>query len=271
MPGVFISRGMTISIPAGGLKISIGSDAPPPSLTLHVHFDVCPTWCELAMGHLETAKVRCTERIAAWQRNEEEAGVKEAKALTLEREFESSMQAIMAAAIALDALYEALRERIEIPTTLIEQWRAKRTARYAQVTEVLRRAFKLKPKGTKQLRENLQKIYRLRDLAVHPSGKIQAPIEHPELNVGVEWRFFYFRAEHAQNIVDAATAMVWDLANQGKPANQKVENYVKGLKGRMDLLFPGGHPLVKKHGGGEAQVEGSSRRHGRAPVKRVAP
>jgi hypothetical protein len=249
MPGVFISRGMTIAVPAGGLKISIGPDAPPPSLTLHVHFDVCPTWCELAMGHLEAAKARRAERVVAWQGDEEEPAVKEAKGLTLEREFEASMQAIMAAAIALDALCESLRERIEIPATLIEQWRKKRTARYAQVTEVVRRAFRLKPKGTKLLRENLQKIYRLRDLAVHPSGKIQAPIEHPELNVGVEWRFFYFRAEHAQNVVDASTAMVWDLANQGKPANEKITNYVKGLKARMNLLVPDGHPLVKKPAG----------------------
>jgi hypothetical protein len=187
---------MTVAVPPGGLKISIGPGAPPPSLALHVHFDVCPTWCELALGHLEAAKARRTERTAAWLQNEEEPGAREARALTLEREFEASMQAIMAAAIALDALCESLRERIEIPATLIEQWREQRTARYAQVTEVVRRAFRLKPNGTKLLREHLKKIYRLRDLAVHPSGKIQAPIEHPELNVGVEWRFFYFRAEH---------------------------------------------------------------------------
>jgi hypothetical protein len=247
MSGIFISRGMTVSIPAGGLKISLGSNAPPPSLTLHVHFDVCPTWCELAMSHLEAAKARRADRIAAWQRNEEDPHVGETKALTLEREFEASMQAIMAAAISLDAFYESLRDRIAIPAALTDQWRQNRTARYAQVTEVFRKAFRLKPRGTKQLREHLKRIYRLRDLAVHPSGKIQAPIEHPELNVGVEWRFFYFRAEHAQHVVDAATAIVWDLANQGKPANEKITQYVKGLRSRLNVLFPEGHPLVKKH------------------------
>ncbi len=83
MPGVFISRGMTVFIPAGGLKITLGSGAPPPTVTLHVHFDVCPTWCELAIAHLEAAKARRAERVVAWQLNEEEPGVNDEKARTL--------------------------------------------------------------------------------------------------------------------------------------------------------------------------------------------
>ena len=51
MAGIFISKGMTATIPAGGLKISLGPGMGLrfPAVTLHVHFDVCPTWCELAM------------------------------------------------------------------------------------------------------------------------------------------------------------------------------------------------------------------------------
>jgi hypothetical protein len=62
-----------------------------------------------------------------------------------------------------------------------------RTARYSQVAEVIRRAFNLKRNGVRLLLENLKKIYRLRDLAVHPSGKVQEALLHPELGVGVEW------------------------------------------------------------------------------------
>lgn len=246
MPGIFITRGMSVSIPAGGLKISLGDGAPIPTASLHVHFDVCPTWCELAVSHLQAATVRKAERIVAWEQDEQLPGVADEKARTLEREFESSMQAIMAAAVAMDAIYEAVRERIELQSGLVEQWRQKRTARYAQVAEVLRRGFGLKQNGARVLRQNLKQIYRLRDLAVHPSGRIQAPIEHPELNVGVEWRFFYFRADHARAVVDAATAMIWDLANQAQPVNDKVADYTKGLQARMALLFPDGHPLVRR-------------------------
>jgi hypothetical protein len=59
----------------------------------------------------------------------------------------------------------------------------------------------------------------------------------------VEWRFAYFRATNAEAVVNATTAMLWDLANQGKPANEKVANYIKGLKARLEVLFPSGHPL----------------------------
>jgi hypothetical protein len=98
------------------------------------------------------------------------------------------MQAVMAAAIAIDAFYALIQTHVQLPSSLITQWRTIRTARYTQVTEVLRRAFHLKQKGTAALRQNLKEIYRLRDLAVHPSGKIEAPILHPEIDVSVEWR-----------------------------------------------------------------------------------
>src|ERR1019366_575207 len=96
MPGIFITKGMRVEIPPGGLVISLSG--PPPPLRLHVHFDVCPSWCQLALRHLSNAKACASERDIAWAGTDESA-----KALALEREFEASMQAIVAAAIALDA------------------------------------------------------------------------------------------------------------------------------------------------------------------------
>ena len=238
MAGIFISRGMTVAVPPGGLTIGIGADGSPTgNLTLHVRFDVCPTWTELALRHLNDAKAKRTAREVAWAGTNEQE-----KAATLEREFEASMQAVMAAAIAIDAFYSLLQNHVELPASLVERWRTKRTARYSQVTEILRRAFHLKPKGTAVLRRNIKEIYRLRDLAVHPSGKIEAPILHPELNVGVEWRFAYFRAHNAELIVNAAAWILWELAHAGKPKDSKVKEYVATLRQRLAELFPTGHP-----------------------------
>lgn len=90
---------MTVAIPAGGLTIGIGDDGNfTGNLTLHIRFDVCPTWVELSLRHLEEAKANRTDRESAWVRTNEDL-----KASTLEREFEASMQAIMSAAIAIDA------------------------------------------------------------------------------------------------------------------------------------------------------------------------
>jgi hypothetical protein len=138
MAGVFITRGMTITIPSGGLRISFGAEAAEPTVTLHVHFDVCPTWCELAMRYLilEAAKAAAEARKIAWQMAEDTPAANDAKALALEKEFEASMQAVMAAAIAVDALYAALQGHIEIPEQPLKKWRERRTARYSQVAEV---------------------------------------------------------------------------------------------------------------------------------------
>jgi hypothetical protein len=237
MAGIFISRGMTVAVPPGGLTIGIGADGSSTSnVIVHVRFDVCPTWTELALRHLADAKARRTAREIAWAGTNEED-----KAASLEREFEASMQAVMAAAIALDAFYSLMQTHVQLPPSLVTRWRTKRTARYSQVTETLRRAFHLKPEGTAVLRQNLREIYHLRDLAVHPSGKIEAPILHPEINVGVEWRFAYFRAHNAELIVNAATRILWDLAHAGKP-DSKIQEYMAALRQRLEELFPTGHP-----------------------------
>lgn len=238
MAGIFITRGMTIGIPAGGLSLSIGDDGNiNSSLTLHVRFDVCPTWIELALRHLAAANEARANRQAAWAGTDEEA-----KAAALEREFEASMQAVMAAAIALDAFYAMIQPNVAVPPTLVERWRTGRTARFSQVTEIVRRAFRLKPKCTANLRANLKEIFRIRDLAVHPSGKIEAPIYHPELDVGVEWRFAYFSASNAEIIVNGATWIIWDLCHGGKPADANVLEYMDNLKHRLIAIFPNGHP-----------------------------
>jgi hypothetical protein len=190
------------------------------------------------------------ERIAAWAGTDEDH-----KSRYLEREFEASMQAIMAAAIALDAFYSTIQTHVQLPPLLAQQWRNKRTARYSQITEVLRRGFHLKPKGTTILRQNLKEIYRFRDLAVHPSGKIQAPLLHPEIDVGVEWRFAHFRAQNAELIVNTATGMLWDLASNGRPTNNKIREYMEVLRQRLAELFPQAPSLPRFNrdtlGGGE--------------------
>lgn len=233
MAGIFITHGMTVAIPEGGLAIRIDSDdKSTANLKVYVRYDVCPTWCELALRHLVEARSRRDDRIAAWT-----GAYDDHKARCLEREFEASMQAIMAAAIALDAFYSMIQTHVQLPPLLAQQWRNKRTARYSQITEVLRRGFHLKPNETAVLRRNLKEIYRLRDLAVPPSGKIQATLLHPEIDLGVEWRFTHFRAQNAELIVHATTEMLWELASNGKPTNNNIKEYMVILRRQLAVVF----------------------------------
>lgn len=229
-----------VAIPSFSIRLNGNGELEADPLTLHVRFDVCPTWIQIAKRHLDAALVARTERQLAWAGSDESA-----KSRTLEVEFEASMQAIMAAAIAWDAVYAVLRQHVDIPTLLAEKWRNGRTSRYTQVAEVVRRAFGLKPQGATTLRTNLKELYRFRDLAVHPSGKIEAALLHPELDVGVEWRFVYFRAINAELAVRGAVAMLWDLAHNGKSKNPQIADYQNNLSDRLQEIFPDGAPAVR--------------------------
>jgi hypothetical protein len=246
MPGIFISRGMSITIPSFSIRIREDGQIDGDPITLHVRFDVCPTWIQVAKRHLDVALRAKDQRNEVWTGKDENA-----KAKALEAEFESSMQAIMAAAIAWDAVYAILREHVTVPPAMSEKWRNGRTARYTQVAEVIRRAFSLKPKGSALLRKNLKALYSYRDMAVHPSGKIAAPLLHPELDVGMEWRFVYFRARNAEMAVLGAAAMLWDLATNGRSKDAKVTEYQKTLRTRLEEIFPEGPPQVPGSSGAQ--------------------
>jgi hypothetical protein len=224
MAGVFITEGMSITIPAG-------TDFASGSIAIQAHFDVCPTWLKLSLDHLRDAKKCRDDRQIAWQGNDDEL-----KASTLEREFEASMQAIMSAAIGIDAFYAVVKDKA--PSVTAKRANGRGPSRSAQVSEAIKKAFQLKPTGFAILRDCAKKIYNLRDLAVHPKGSAGDTIAHPELDgVGVEWRFFYYRYEHAFGVVRATIGMVNDLACNGKPKTEALKKYCEVLSPQTKILF----------------------------------
>ena len=235
MSGVSTPRAVPVAIPAGDLVVAIGQDAEPASsLTSHAHFDVCPTWLELAVRHLSDAQVAQDARIATWKDADEHS-----KTGALEWEFEASMQAIMASGIAIDAFCAVVQASVHLPQSLIDEWRDKHTPRYIQIAEVLRRAFSLESKNVSSLRQTLGEIFRFRDLAIDPSGKMDAQILHPELGVGVEWRFAYFRYQNALMIVKATVRLIAELAASGKPKDADLQKYIDALRSSVEPLQSG--------------------------------
>lgn len=84
--------------------------------------------------------------------------------------------------------------------------------------------------------QNLGEIFRFRDLAIDPSGKSDAPILHPGLGVGVEWRFAYFRCANALLIVKVTLRLVWELVASDKPKDAGVQQYIGALRPRIESL-----------------------------------
>jgi len=231
MSGAFVPREIPVAIPDGGLVVSSDENRKPAGSLPHVHFDACPVWLQLAIRHLSDAQVAQVSRVEAWKGADEDA-----KAAALEWEFEASLQAIMASALALDAFCAVVQTKVQLPQSLSDEWRENRTPHDVQLSELLRRAFSLTAKDASSLRQNLGEIFRFRDLAIDPSGKGDARILHPELRVGVEWRFAYFRCENALRIVRATLRLIWELVASGKPKEVDVQKYIDALRPTIELL-----------------------------------
>ena len=204
----------------------------PVDLTDHVRFDVCPTWLELAIRHFSDTQVAQAARIAAWRGTDENS-----KSGALEWEFETSLQSIMACSIAVDAFCAAVQSRVHLPPSVLDQSRERRLPRFAEISEIFRFAFSLTAKEAGTLRQNLGEIFRFRDLAVDASSKNGAPILHPELHVGGEWRFAYFRCENTALIVRATLQLIRGFVVSDKPKDADVQKYLDGLKPRLERLL----------------------------------
>lgn len=229
--GVYVSRGVSLRIK--NLRIECdtdGSELPP--ITPQVLLSMCPFWFEIAVNQLDAAESAHSMLIDA-----KSSGENERVGLALEAEFKASMQAIVAAATAMDALYASVREYVSLPADLISTWTANRTARYKQVAEVLRRGFVTKPRGVENLRRFLKELYRFRDLAVHPPGTYSAPILHPDVGAGTEWRFVAFTASNAHQLVRGALAFSVLLATRlPDDVSDGFETLAQGIVSLLDPL-----------------------------------
>jgi hypothetical protein len=221
----------TLAIRAGGLVGAMQDAEPANSPSAHAHFDACPIWLELAVRHLSDAQVGRDARIEAWRGADERS-----RTGALEWEFEASLQAIMAAATAVDSMYAAVQKKVPLPQPLIDEWRDSRAPRDVRISDVLSLAFSLEPSHASSARQALAEIFRFRDLAIDPSGKIDAQVLHPELGVGVEWRFVYFRYESAALIVKATVRLVTELVASAHPHDADLRKYVDALRPRLEAL-----------------------------------
>jgi len=234
--GVFVGQGTRISIPKGGLTIRMDSDGKliVDPVTVHVQFDTWPMWLQLGLEHLAEADRRHLEALdASGGLHADELG------RSLEGEFKAGMQAIVAGGIAIDAFYAAVKERINISEATKNAWSKNRTARDRQIAEVMRLAFNMDSKGFVQVQQLLKEIMRFRGWAVHPSAQSAEPVQHPELGVGVEWRFVAFGFQNAQSAVRVSLALIAQMLPRSRKKYAELDEYCRAVSSRI-------HPLVKE-------------------------
>jgi hypothetical protein len=98
----------TMAIRIRNLRLSLDPDASPPPITVEVVVYMSPIWLEIALSHLKEAERHHAALLGAADhspaRNEAMVG-----------EFLASMQAIVAGATALEALYSSLEPHVKLP------------------------------------------------------------------------------------------------------------------------------------------------------------
>ncbi len=125
---------------------------------------------------------------------------------------------------------------MNLPSDLVDTWREKRTARHKQVSEVLRRAFRIDAATLKQIIPLLKDTYSFRDRAVHPIGTTTDPVQHPELRIYSEWRYVAYWYQNAYNLLRACHSL-FSFVLETKPSklDQPIEKYRDHLR---PLLVP---------------------------------
>lgn len=209
-------------------------------MTLHIGYDMYPQWLLIAIEHAE----RCAEAGKLlddiWT-----GGGDEKQSLALELEMREGMQAITAAAIAIDGFYGTVIDRCPPPADVARSWKDKKLARYAQVAEVLRLSFKLGNKSFSEIRERLKIAFAFRDEAVHPTATAREPVPHPRLNVATERRLAMYSADNAMNSARFSLNLIGLLIAHPRKKHAALVEHCQFAKG---VIYPVLDQWEAKHG-----------------------
>lgn len=236
MTGPFIVKGMGISI--ADFSVSVNEDGSlSGSLSLNLRYDACIAWLKIALEHRNQALEGKKHRISAWATDDDEE-----KGRTLEAEFQASLQAIVAAASAVDAFYAQIASQFPIASETKAAWQKNKTARASQVYETIKYAFGLAGGPHEEFRKFIQALYKIRDAALHPTGKHQPPHFHNEIGCATDWRFWTFRSQVADSIVCNTTSMLWYLSEIKGHGLVQASNFQSEFRKRLSSILQNGVP-----------------------------
>ncbi len=222
MGGIFITQGMQLRIPQGGLTLRINDQGAPEMspLRMEVALEIWPFWLDIAVEQAERA-IGVRDELTAAAEAAGEAGIEgEQQADLLVREFKAGVIAIAAVAFALDNLQAVLLPHAPRNEELTAKWAMNHTSRHQRISETLRRTFKVSNSGGKQLRLAIQEIFKFRDWAVHQPAGFREPVSHDYLDTGVEWRFVAFSATNAARIAERGASMISQCIDAPRTSNQ---------------------------------------------------
>lgn len=179
---------MKVGVLPGDLKIALDKAGVMESqLILSTAYNVLPIWLRIADDQLKQAKVANDALTGDWGASDE--GNRE----LLIRELEPSLQVFVACGIALDAIYDQLRPYAKLDNATLDAWKKKGTNRASQISEVVRRVYRLDKDTAEKFKKHIEEIVEFRDRAVHPSLELRQICTRSDIPVGVDWKFSAYR------------------------------------------------------------------------------
>jgi len=225
--GILIFEGMQVGILPGDISLERkNSQSISPDIVLSTAYNVLPIWIRIAHDNLRQAKQASITISKEWPENS--ANQKELLIL----ELEPSLQVFVSCGIALDALYDQLRPFAKLTKMQIQKWRSNRTGRAKQITEVIRRAYDLKPTVANEFKQDITQIIKYRDLAVHPSLELKNSRSRPDIPVGVDWKFSAYRFTNSEWCLQSIIKILgylYENKSQTKKVNEQMENVILAL------------------------------------------
>ena len=226
--GVLIFEGMKVGVLDGDFSVSVDEHGKMDSqLILSTSYNVLPLWLKIAYENIVLSKNASKDIEKNWCEDSEKQ-----KELLLS-ELTPSIQVFVACGTALDALYEQLKPFSNISENDVEAWKRKKTSRSAQISEVIRRVYKLDNTMSKAFKQNIKSIMEYRDQAVHPTHKVKRSCTRPDIPVGVDWRFSAYR--YSNSIICYSRTMemfihLYDKKANESAVNENMGNIFKALK-----------------------------------------
>lgn len=242
--GLFLTDGMSLRL--SNLKFVVEADGRfviPPA-TVELSLNMCPNWFGISVEHVRDAQRHHeTLKQNLEPRNEPELG------RAMEKECRSAMQAIAAAAFAMDAMYSSVKLELPNAAELTRKWTVAKTARYKQVAEVFRQVFDVRDDSFAKLRNVLKLLFEYRGWAVHPPSHFSTPQFYAVIESVTEWRYVAFCYNNAYQLVRGSLGFTKVLLT--KETRDKVSENQKGLSARLLPLWADWErdfgPLIDQH------------------------
>lgn len=228
MPGVLIFEGMTVGVLEGDFTINVDDSGQTSSkLILSTSYNVLPIWLKIAYENITLSK-KASEAISNKWCNDPQ--IQKELLLT---ELTPSIQVFVACGAALDAIYDQLKPYANISPSDIESWKEKKTARSAQITEIIRRVYRLNNEMTRAFKKNIKSIMEFRDQIIHPAHEIKQSCTRPDIPVGVDWRFAAYRFANSAICYQRTMEMFIHMYEKGgndAKVDENMKNIFKALQ-----------------------------------------